>query len=141
MSSKPLFIAAAALVASAIALPAVAQIPVPPPPPLPSLEMRIVAAEPPPPPGEIVVRGERPGPDYVWVGGFYDWQGDDWVWVPGHWIAPPEPTVRWVSARYVRVDGGFRYEPPHWSNQKLVVVKEKVKFRKEKVKAKGRHKD
>ena len=79
---------------------------------------------------------ERPAPDYVWVKGFYDWQGEGWVWTPGHWIAPPARSVRWVSPRYVRVEDGWWYEPAHWSNQQLVVdekvKKEKFKVKKEK---------
>jgi hypothetical protein len=122
--------------ASAIALPALAQIPVPPPPPLPELHVRIVGTAPPPLRREVIVYRERPARDHVWVRGFYDWQGDDWAWVPGHWVAPPERSVRWVSPRYVRVDEGWRYEPAHWSNQRLVVIDERVKVKKEKVKVK-----
>jgi hypothetical protein len=110
MSTRMVLKAAAACLAGAIALPAMAQIPFPPPPPLPDLHVR--------------------------VKGFYDWQGDGWVWVPGHWLAPPAQTVRWVSPRYVRVEDGWWYEPAHWSNQQLVVdekvKKEKFKVKKEK---------
>jgi hypothetical protein len=132
--SKQLSTVAAAL-ASAVALPALRQIPVPPPPPLPNLEVRIVAAEPPPPRREVILYEQRPGTDYVWVNGSYDWQGDAWVWVPGRWELRPAPRVTWVRPHYVRVEEGWRYEPAHWSNQKLIVT-EKVKVKKEKVKFK-----
>jgi YXWGXW repeat-containing protein len=133
--SKRLSLSAAVLLTAAItmAFPAFAQIPAPPPPPVPDLHVRIVTAAPPPPRHEVIVYRERPAVDYVWVKGFYDWRGDDWVWVPGHWIAPPEHSVRWISPRYVRMDEGWRYEPAHWSNQTLI-VDEKVKVKKVKVK-------
>ena len=131
MSTRMAFKAAAACLAGAIALPALAQVPMP---PVPELQIRIVGTAPPPLRREVIVYRERPARDYVWVKGFYDWQGDDWVWVPGHWVAPPERSVRWVSPRYVRVDEGWRYEPAHWSNQTLVFVDEKGKVKKVKVK-------
>jgi WXXGXW repeat (2 copies) len=134
MSTRMAFKAAAAFLAGAIALPALAQIPAPPFPPLPELQVRIVGTAPPPLRREVIVYRERPAQDYVWVRGFYDWQGDNWAWVPGHWVAPPERSVRWVSPRYVRLEKGWRYEPAHWSNQKLVFVDEKGKVKKEKVK-------
>jgi hypothetical protein len=138
MSLKTRFAAVLASLAGAIALPALAQIPVPPPPPLPDLHVRVVETAPPPLRREVILYRERPARDYVWVKGFYDWRGNGWDWVPGHWIAPPERTVRWVSPRYVRVEEGWWYEPAHWSNQQLVVEekfkKEKFKVKKEKIK-------
>jgi YXWGXW repeat-containing protein len=140
MSTRMALKAAAACLAGVIALPAMAQIPVPPPPPLPDLHVRVVEAAPPPPRHEVIVYRERPARNYVWVRGFYDWQGDGWVWAPGHWLAPPAQSVRWVSPRYVRVEDGWWYEPAHWSNQQVVVEekfkKEKFKVKKEKVKIK-----
>ena len=133
--SKRLSTVTAALLASAIALPALGQIPVPPPPPLPNLEVRVVAAEPPPTRREVILYDQRPGRDYVWINGFYDWEGDGWVWVPGRWVVRPALRVSWVRARYIRGEGGWRYEPAHWSNQRLI-VKEKVKVKKEKIKFK-----
>ena len=137
MSTRMALKAAAACLAGAIALPVMAQIPVP---PLPDLQVRVVANSPPPPRREVIVYRERPARNYVWVKGFYDWQGDGWAWVPGHWLAPPARTVRWISPRYVRVEEGWWYEPAHWSNQQLVVEekfkKEKFKVKKEKVKIK-----
>ena len=97
--------------------------PPPPPPPPPGRDSRASPAR-----REVIVYRERPARDYVWVRGFYDWQGDGWVWAPGHWLAPPARTVRWISPRYVRE--GWWYEPAHWSNQQLVVdERSKRKFK------------
>src|SRR4029078_5446062 len=37
----------------------------------------------PPPPRHEVVPADRPG--YVWVPGYWDWQGHKHVWMKGHW--------------------------------------------------------
>jgi len=48
-----------------------------------------VDAPPPPPRHEIVVEANRPGPDYVWVDGFWDGTPGHYVWQAGHWIVRP----------------------------------------------------
>lgn len=60
-----------------------------PPPP-------VVRYEPPPP----------PRPSYVWVQGYWDWNGNAYVWVPG----------RWEAARpgYVYVQPAWRQGPRGW---------------------------
>jgi len=73
-----------------------------------------VEAGPPPPPHEVMVAS--PGPDYVWVGGFWDGAPGHYRWVGGHWDRPPHGRSRWVSPRwdrdhdghYHRVEGGWR---------------------------------
>ena len=57
------------------------QAPPPPPPqpaeaPPPGAEVDVDA---PPPPDQDVVVGVAPGPDYVWVGGYWGWYGGRWV--------------------------------------------------------------
>lgn len=101
--------------AALLAGPALAQIPLP---PLPNLEVHITNERPPAPRYERRIR--RPGPDYVWVAGSYDWQDGRWAWVPGRWDRP-QGRARWIGARYVRDGGGYRYEPGHWSTQRLAV--------------------
>lgn len=98
--------------------------PVPPPPPLPSIHMRIVHSAPPPARREVIVYHERPGRDYVWTRGAYDWEEDRWVWVPGRWVARPARHAHWVRARYMRIHGHWHYIPGHWSNQSVVYVRE-----------------
>ncbi|HET9794970.1 MAG TPA: YXWGXW repeat-containing protein [Thermoanaerobaculia bacterium] len=101
-------------VVAATALPARAQVPVP---PLPHLEIHIAHSH--PPRFRHEVRPERPGRDYVWIGGFWDWEGDQWIWVPGRWDRPAGHHVRWIRPRYVHEYGAYRYEPGHWSNQRI----------------------
>jgi hypothetical protein len=59
-----------------------------------------VDAPPPPPRREVVVERDRPGPGYVWVGGFWDGAPGHYVWRAGHWDRPPHGHGVWA--------------PPHW---------------------------
>lgn len=52
----------------------------------------------PPAPRREVVR-PRPGPGYVWVGGYWGWNGGAYAWRPGYW------------ARH-----GGAWCPGHWQN-------------------------
>ncbi|HVW68144.1 MAG TPA: YXWGXW repeat-containing protein [Steroidobacteraceae bacterium] len=60
-----------------------------------------VAVAPPPPRAEVI--GVAPSPGYVWIGGYWGWEGGQHVWHGGHWD-PPHP--------------GYRWEPHHWVHQR-----------------------
>ena len=54
-----------------------------------------------PPPAlrqEIVI--VRPGPDYVWIPGFWEWRHRDYAWVGGRWARPPHRGAVWVAPRH-----------------------------------------
>jgi len=73
-----------------------------------------VNAPPPPLRREVVV--VRPGPDYVWVPGYWNWAPArrDYVWVGGVWLRPPYRHAVWVGPRWVR-RGHYRYfVRGHW---------------------------
>ena len=105
-----------AVLAGGTALGALAQIPIP---PLPGIDVQITTRRPPP------LRYERriasPGEGYVWVRGFWNWNGDQWEWIPGRWDRPAVAEAYWIPARYIRTSRGTIYEPGHWSNQQVVV--------------------
>jgi hypothetical protein len=61
----------------------------------------------------------RPYRDAVWIPGSWDWSGNQWVWISGRWERAQRRGT-WVQARYVREGDGWRYEPAHWSSQRLV---------------------
>ena len=73
----------------------------------------------------------RPSRDAVWIRGFWDWQGDNWVWIPGRWTVPEERHARWIGPRYRREYGGYRYEPGHWSNQRVIEGEDYRRWREE----------
>lgn len=70
---------------------------------------------PPPPRREVVVEQGRPGPDYVWVEGYWDGAPGRYTWVGGHWDRPPHPGMRWSSPRWERDhDGHYRQVRGGW---------------------------
>jgi WXXGXW repeat (2 copies) len=68
----------------------------------------------PPPPRVREVVPVRPGPNYVWIGGFQRFDGHRYVWVPGHYVVAPRPHARWVSGHWVRRHGGYVWIEGHW---------------------------
>ena len=83
------------------------------PPPIPvAEEPPSVVVVPQAPPTMIVERRPyRPASNYVWVDGYWVWNGATYVWQPGYWAAPPQPNVIWVSPVYERFDHGYHYRP------------------------------
>jgi hypothetical protein len=65
---------------------------------------------PPRPPHVHYVRPPLPGPNYVWVSGFYEPVGNQYRWREGYWAQRPYPHAAWVAPRY----RGHRYYPGYW---------------------------
>jgi len=69
-----------------------------------------IDAPPPPPRQEVIVERDRPGPDFVWVGGFWDGTPGHYVWVAGHWDRPPHPHAAWVSPHWEKDHDGHYHQ-------------------------------
>jgi len=82
-----------------------------------ALRIRIAPDAPPAPREER--RTPRPSSQHVWVGGYWDRQGDRWDWAPGRWEKPSERGSRWIRPQYHNEGGATRYDPGHWSHQKV----------------------
>ena len=68
-------------------------------PPAPIVEARLVA----------------PGPGYLWVPGYYRWDGGAYVWVSGRYELPPRRHAAWVPAHWVREGRrGWFFVEGHW---------------------------
>jgi hypothetical protein len=67
-----------------------------------------------PPPAVV----ERPGPPlhpgWVWIPGYYRWNGHRYLWVPGRWVNPPRPHAYWVPGRWVARGGGYTWIAGYW---------------------------
>jgi hypothetical protein len=81
------------------------------PVPDPSATNPDAQTSPPTPPDETAP--PAPGPDYVWVGGDWVWNGG-WVWVGGHWAFPPYPHAVWFHGGWGRGGGRYHRVPGHW---------------------------
>jgi WXXGXW repeat (2 copies) len=68
-----------------------------------------------PPPAAVV---ERPGPPlhagWVWIPGYYRWDGHRYIWRPGYWARPPRPHAVWVPGRWVPRGGGWVWVRGYW---------------------------
>lgn len=66
-----------------------------------------------PPPAPAETEPPSPGPDYVWVGGDWVWNGG-WIWVGGHWVIPPYPHAVWYHGGWRRGWHGYYHDRGHW---------------------------
>jgi len=67
------------------------------------------------PPAPIIeTRIAAPGPGYVWLPGFYTWNGAAYVWRPGRWERPIRPAAVWVPGHWVRERRGWYFVEGHW---------------------------
>jgi hypothetical protein len=69
---------------------------------------------PPPPPRIVRVLPPRPGPEYVWVDGYWYVVGDRYRWHDGYWTRPPYPAARWAMPRY----DADRYYGGYWEGDR-----------------------
>jgi hypothetical protein len=59
-------------------------------------------------------RPEAPGPDYIWITGFWVWGGSSYDWTPGHWEHRPSPRARYERGRWNRGRGGWYWVDGRW---------------------------
>lgn len=67
-----------------------------------------------PPPPLVERYGPAPGPGFVWVQGYYAYNGGRYGWVPGRWTRPPRPGRRWEAGRWESYRGGYRWHEGRW---------------------------
>ena len=65
---------------------------------------------PPPPPRVLTVLPPRPGPEFVWVAGYWYPVGIHYRWHAGYWTRPPYAGALWVAPRH----DGERYFAGYW---------------------------
>ena len=69
----------------------------------------------PPPPARVVrVRPVAPGPDYLWVDGYWFVSGNRYRWHDGYWTRPPYGGARWVAPRH----DGDRFWEGYWEGER-----------------------
>ena len=67
----------------------------------------------PPPPRVVAVVPVRPGPEFVWVEGYWYPVGKRYRWHEGYWTRPPYEGARWVGPRH----DGERYYAGYWEGE------------------------
>jgi hypothetical protein len=65
-----------------------------------------------PPAAVVETIPANPGAGYVWVGGYWTWNGAKYVWVPGGYV---RHAGAWVAGHWRHVPGsGWYWVPGHW---------------------------
>src|SRR3974390_456659 len=54
-----------------------------------------------------------PAEDYIWVPGYWGWDGD-YYWVPGTWVMAPEVGFLWTPGYWGWGGGGYLWYPGYW---------------------------
>ena len=67
-----------------------------------------------PPPDQVEVQPPAPGPEFVWVGGYYGWYGGRYSWHHGYWRRPPYGYHVWVRDHWAYGPRGHVFVRGHW---------------------------
>ena len=68
----------------------------------------------PPPPARVIAVPARPGPEFVWVDGYWYPVGGHYRWHEGYWTRPPYAGAHWVGARH----DGERFYNGYWDGDR-----------------------
>jgi hypothetical protein len=83
-----------------------------------SLNIGIGVDAPPPPPRQEVIVGVAPGPDYIWVAGYWGGSPGHYEWVSGHWDRPPHPHGVWSQPHWDKDrDGHYHLTRGEWRDR------------------------
>jgi hypothetical protein len=66
-----------------------------------------------PPPLPVYVQPLLPGDGYIWMPGYWAWDGG-YFWVPGTWIRPPAVGLLWTPGYWVWQDPTFAFIDGYW---------------------------
>jgi hypothetical protein len=69
---------------------------------------------PPPRPRVVAVVPYQPGPEFVWVDGYWYPVGRHYRWHGGYWTRPPYQGARWVGPRH----DGERFYSGYWEGDR-----------------------
>jgi hypothetical protein len=67
-----------------------------------------------PPPLPVYVQPAIPGPDYIWVPGYWAWGPAGYFWVPGTWVLAPAPGLLWTPGYWAWYDGAYVWHAGYW---------------------------
>ena len=66
------------------------------------------------PPAPVVEEiGMAPAPGFIWIGGYWGWNGR-WMWQSGHWGRPPHRGALWIGPRYAIRGGRHVFIRGYW---------------------------
>jgi len=68
----------------------------------------------PPPPHVLKVRPAAPGPDYLWVDGYWYPANGHYRWHEGYWTRPPYAGAHWIAPHH----DGSRWFEGYWEGNR-----------------------
>jgi WXXGXW repeat (2 copies) len=70
-----------------------------------------------PPPLPAYSQPAIPGPGYIWIPGYWAWNGAGYYWVPGYWTTPPAADLLWTPGYWAWNDTGkdFVFNSGYWA--------------------------
>lgn len=74
------------------------------------ISVGITIGPPPPPPYAVQVLPPTPGPEFVWIAGYWYPVGVHYKWHKGYYTRPPCEGARWVQPHY----DGERFYAGYW---------------------------
>lgn len=82
----------------------------------PARAMVLVSVRFAPPPLLVYEQPVIPEPGYIWVPGYWAWDGDidDYYWVPGQWVLPPFAGALWTPGYWGWHDGAYFFHRGYW---------------------------
>jgi hypothetical protein len=67
-----------------------------------------------PPPERVEVIDVAPSPGFVWVRGYWRYDGYGYVWMPGRWVAVDRRYREWVPGHWKRDRRGWYWVEGRW---------------------------
>lgn len=67
-----------------------------------------------PPVIPVYVQPPLPAPGYLFVPGYWQWDGMDYYWVPGTWVEPPVDGMLWTPGYWNYQDGFYVWSDGYW---------------------------
>ena len=68
----------------------------------------------PPPPLPVYIQPPIPDYGYLWIPGYWSWNGYDYFWVPAAWVQPPEPGLLWTPGYWAWNGAAYVFNPGYW---------------------------
>lgn len=67
-----------------------------------------------PPPLLVYAQPPIPRPGYLWMPGYWAWNGAAYYWVPGVWVLPPRAGLLWTPPWWGWADGVYIWHAGYW---------------------------
>ena len=59
-------------------------------------------------------RPPYPGPEFIWISGYWVWGGADYDWTPGRWERRPTSRAKYDRGRWYHGRGGWYWVEGRW---------------------------